>query len=56
MQTLTITMRVYPGATEVLNGTDDDSDGIVNQVFDAGTDQAFAFGGIIGDRPVVGKW
>jgi hypothetical protein len=27
-----------------------------NQSFDPGIDQAFAFGGITGDKPVVGKW
>ena len=27
-----------------------------NQSLDAGIDQAFAFGGITGDKPVVGKW
>jgi hypothetical protein len=27
-----------------------------NQVFDAGADQAFAFGDIALDKPVVGKW
>ena len=27
-----------------------------NQIFDQGIDEAFAFGGITGDKPVVGKW